>query len=75
MDGDPLHRPGRTYCVQKQLVLRACVAVRVLVIDRHEHDRIAIDGNLQRLQFAMGQIVLIQRNEPVNERVRILRII
>ena len=44
-------------------------------VDRHEHDWVAVNGNLERLQFAMSQIVRRCRNEPVNERVRILSII
>src|SRR5882757_431727 len=75
MDRDPLHRPGRAHRVEQQLVLRSCVAVWVLVVHWHEHDRVAVDRDLERLQFAMSQIALIQRNETINERVRILCII
>jgi hypothetical protein len=40
-----------------------------LVIDRYKHDRAAVDGDLKRLQFAMSQVVLRYRNEPVDKRV------
>ena len=75
MDGDPLYRPGRTYCVHQQLVLRPRVAVGVLVVHWQEHDRVAVNRDLERLQFAMSQIVPIQRNETVDKRVRIFCII
>jgi hypothetical protein len=43
----------------------------VLVVHRHEHERGAVDGNLERLQFAISQVVWMHRNKAVNERVRI----
>src|SRR6478735_7167782 len=41
----------------------------------NEYDWVAVNGNLERLQFATSKIACMQRNEPVNERVRILSII
>ena len=42
--------------MEQQLVLRPRVAVWVLVVHRHEHDRVAADRDLERLQFTMRQI-------------------
>ncbi len=55
--------------MEQQLILRSRVTVRILVVDRHEHDRVPVDGDLERLQFAMSQVVRRCGNEPVNERV------
>ena len=44
-------------------------------VHRHEHYRVAVDRDLESLQFAMSQIVRRRRNEPVNERVWIPSII
>src|SRR5205823_8144877 len=63
MNRDPLHGPGRTHRVEQQLVLRARVAVWVLVVHWHEYDGVAVDGDLERLQFAVSQIAPIQRSE------------
>src|SRR5262249_49605066 len=69
MNGDPCDRPGRTRRMKKQLVLRPGIAVRVLVIHGHEDDWTTVDRDLEGLQFAVSQIVLSQRNEPVDKRV------
>ena len=39
--------------------------------ERNEHDRVAVDRDLERLQFAQREISRIVRNESVNERIRI----
>ena len=61
--------------MEQQLVVRPRVAVRMPGVHWHEHERVAVDGDLERLQFAMSQIVRRCRNEPVNKRVRIPSII
>ena len=61
--------------MEQQLVLRPRVAIWMPAVHWHEHDWVAVNGDLERLQFAMSQIVRRCRNEPVNERVRILSII
>ena len=71
MNRNPLDRVGRANRVEKPLVLREHVSCRVLHRERNEHDRVAVDGDLESLQFAMSQIVRRCRNESVNERIRI----
>src|SRR5580765_5444337 len=68
---DPLDRPGRANRVQKQLVVREHIACRVFHRERNEHDRVAVDRDLERLQFALSQIVRRCGNKTVNERIRI----
>ena len=57
MNRDPLDRLRCADRVEQQLVLRAHIACRVLRRPRNEHDRAAVDRYLERLQFAMREIV------------------
>ena len=56
MNRNPLDRVGRANRVEKPLVLREDIACRVLHRERNEHDRVAIDRDLERLQFALREI-------------------
>ena len=42
--------------MEQELIVRPRVAIRVPGVHWHEHERVAVDRHLERLQFAVSEI-------------------